>query len=260
MGTSTETAPAKALAGKTAIVTGSGRNIGKAIALHFATAGANVIVNGHRNQDALDAVVGEIRALGGKALACLCDVGDPASVNEMVRTAESAFGPVTIAVSNVAARKHRPFLETTLDDWNGTLNTNLNSAYYLAQAVLPAMREAKWGRIIHISGEDAFAANMPGRAVNIVAKAGMHALTKALATEFATEGITANTVSPGYIDTERDWSKYPENPQSARIGQIPMRRLGAVEDIASACVYLAGASGAFVTGQVLHVNGGQFLY
>jgi 3-oxoacyl-[acyl-carrier protein] reductase len=248
------------LLGRTAIVTGSGRNIGRGIAIAFARLGASVIVNGHKDQAAIDRVAAEIRAAGGHALACLADVGDPRSVNDMVKAATEAFGPPLIVVSNVAARKHRPFLETSLEDWNGTLNTNLNSAFYLAQAALPAMRTATWGRIIHISGEDAFAANLPGRAVNIVAKAGMHALTKALATEFATEGITVNTVSPGYIDTERDWSKYPENPQSARIGQIPMRRLGQVEDIAAACAYLAQDSGAFVTGQVLHVNGGQFLY
>jgi len=250
----------KPLAGKTAIVTGSGRNIGRAIALHFARAGAHVIVNGHRNQAAIDEVVREIRSVGGKALACLADVGDPEAVRTMVKTAEDAFGQVHIAVSNVAARRHRAFLEMNLDDWNATINTNLNSAFYLAQAVLPTMQTAKWGRIIHISGEDAFAANLPGRAVNIVAKAGMHALSKALATEFAEDGITVNTISPGYIDTERDWSKYPENPASARIAQIPMRRLGRVDDIAAACVYLAADSGSFITGQVLHVNGGQFMY
>jgi 3-oxoacyl-[acyl-carrier protein] reductase len=250
----------KLLAGHTAIVTGSGRNIGKAIALEFAKAGANVVVNGHRDKAAVDAVVAEIKSGGGKAIGFIADVGDRAALDDMVRNAEAAFGAVDIAVSNVAVRGHRPFLEITTEEWNGILNTNLNSTLYLAQAVLPKMKAAKWGRIIHISGEDAFAANMPGRAANIVAKAGMHALTKALATEFAQDGITVNTVSPGYIDTERDWSKYPENPASKRIAQIPMRKLGRVSDIADACVYLSADSGSFITGQVLHVNGGMFLY
>jgi NAD(P)-dependent dehydrogenase (short-subunit alcohol dehydrogenase family) len=250
----------KSLAGRTAVVTGSGRNIGKAIAIRFAEAGANVVVNGHRDRAAVDAVVQEIEAAGGKAIACMADVGNRWQIDQMVRSAEEAFGSVDIAVSNVAVRGHRPFLELTTEDWNGILNTNLNSCFYLAQAVLPKMRASKWGRIIHIGGEDAFAANMPGRAANIVAKAGMHALTKALATEFARDGISVNTVSPGYIDTERDWSKYPENPASKRIAQIPMRKLGRVEDIAAACIYLAADSGSFITGQVLHVNGGMFLY
>jgi NAD(P)-dependent dehydrogenase (short-subunit alcohol dehydrogenase family) len=250
----------KQLAGRTAVVTGSGRNIGKAIALEFAKAGANVVVNGHRDRAAVDAVVAEITSAGGAAIAYMGDVGDADAVRQMVSKAEDAFGHVDIAVSNVAVRGHKPFLDLSADEWNGVLNTNLNSAFYLAQAVLPQMRTAKWGRIIHISGEDAFAANMPGRSANIVAKAGMHALTKSLATEFAQEGITVNTVSPGYIDTERDWSKYPENPASKRIAQIPMRKLGRVEDIAAACVYLAADSGSFITGQVLHVNGGMFLY
>lgn len=250
----------KPLAGKTALVTGSGRNIGKSIALHFARAGANVVVNGHRNQAAIDEVVKEIEDGGGKAIGCLADVGDAQAVARMVRMAEDAFGEVDIAVSNVAARSHRPFLETTNEDWSATLNTNLNAAFYLAREVVPKMQASKWGRIIHIGGEDGFAANIPGRVSNIVAKAGMHALSKALATEFAEDGITVNTISPGYIDTERDWSKYATNPAAARLAQIPMRKLGRVEDIAAACVFLAADSGSFITGQVLHVNGGMFMY
>ena len=251
--------PGKPLAGRTAIVTGSGRNIGKSIALHFAQAGANVVVNGHRNQDALKDVVNEIEAQGGKALACLADVGDPAAVAEMVEKARARFGSVDIVVSNVAIRAHQPFVDITLDDWQRVINSNLNSAFYLARETVPAMKKAKWGRVIHIGGEDAFGGSVPGRAHNIVCKAGMHALTKALAAEFAIDGITANTVSPGYIDTERDWSKYTNGPE-ARLAVIPMKRLGRVEDIANACLFLAADSGAFITGQVLHVNGGQFIY
>jgi NAD(P)-dependent dehydrogenase (short-subunit alcohol dehydrogenase family) len=260
MTTTTECKDSARLAGKTALVTGSGQNIGKAIALHFAQAGANVVVNGHRNEAAIDQTVKEIQNGGGKAIGVLADVGDAKAVAVMVKKAEDAFGQVDIAVSNVAARSHRAFLETTIEDWSATLNTNLNSAFYLAHAVIPKMQSSKWGRIIHIGGEDGFAANIGGRAANIVAKAGMHALSKALATEFAENGITVNTISPGYIDTERDWSKYPKNPPAVRIAQIPMRKLGRVEDIAAACVFLAADTGTFITGQVLHVNGGQFMY
>jgi len=250
----------KPLAGKTAIVTGSGQNIGRAIALHFARAGANVVVNGRRNRDALNRVVEEIHALGARGLACVADVSDPEAVVGMVRQAEAAFGAVDIAVSNVAIRKHVAFMDISIENWGATLNSNLSSAFYLARAVLPGMKERKWGRIIHISGEDGFQGHISHRAHNMVCKAGVHALAKAVAVEFAADGITANTVSPGSIETTRDWSQYPENWREMRLQQIPMHRIGRVDDIAMACVYLAGDSGSFVSGQVIHVNGGQFMY
>ena len=252
--------PGKPLAGRTALVTGSGQNIGKAIALHFARAGANVVVNGHRNQAAIDKVVKEIERLGGKAMGCLADVADAAAVVNMVRQAQDKFGGVDIAVSNVSLRLHQPFFDITLEDWDAILKSNLSSAFYLARAVLPGMQKSKWGRIIHISGEDGFQGHIPGRAHNMVCKAGVHAFSKAVGIEFAADGITANTVSPGSIETTRDWSQYPKNWREMRLGQIPMKKIGRVDDIAMACVYLAGDSGSFISGQVIHVNGGQFMY
>lgn len=250
----------KPLAGKTAIVTGSGQNIGKAIALHFARAGANVVLNGHRNQAAIDAVAKEAEGYGVKTLALLADVSDAAAIAGMVKKAEDKFGQVDIAVSNVSIRKHQPFHDISLEDWDRTLKSNLSSAFYLARAVLPGMQKAKWGRIIHISGEDGWQGHIPNRAHNMVCKAGVHAFSKAIGIEFAAEGITANTVSPGSIETTRDWSQYPANWREMRLAQIPMHRIGRVDDIAMACVYLAGDSGAFISGQVIHVNGGQFMY
>jgi len=250
----------KPLAGKTAIVTGSGQNIGKAIALHFARAGANVVVNGHRNRAALDEVVKEIEAMGVGGLACLADVADPQAVVGMVKQAEDKFGRVDITVSNVSVRRHQPFFDITLEDWDATLKSNLSASFYLARAVLPAMQKAKWGRIIHISGEDGWQGHIAARAHNMVCKAGVHAFSKAVAVEFAADGITANTVSPGSIETTRDWSQYPKNWREMRLGQIPMKKIGRVDDIAMACVYLAGDSGSFISGQVIHVNGGQFMY
>lgn len=252
--------PAKPLAGRTAIITGSGQNIGRAIALHFARAGANVVVNGHRNREALDSVVKEVEAFGVKALACLADVGNPQAVADMVKQAEDKFGGIDIAVSNVSLRLHQTFFDISLDDWDRILRSNLSASFYLARAVLPGMQKGKWGRIIHISGEDGFQGHIPGRAHNMVCKAGVHAFSKAVAIEFAAEGITANTVSPGSIETTRDWTQYPKNWREMRLSQIPMKRIGRVDDIAMACVYLAGDSGAFISGQVIHVNGGQFMY
>src|SRR5882757_7636632 len=152
------------LAGRTAIVTGSGQNIGRAIARLFAREGAAVIVNGHSNRANVDAVVQEITAAGGKAIGVMADVSDPDQVKQMVAQAEAAFGQVDIAVSNVGRRLRQSFEEITIADWRDTINHNLSSVFYLAHVVLPRMRERGWGRIINISGYDGFTGHMDQRA------------------------------------------------------------------------------------------------
>lgn len=251
---------AKPLAGRTALITGSGQNIGKAIALAFAKLGANVVLNGHRNQVAIDAVAVEARALGVGALAVLADVGDPAAVQSMVDQATKTFGSVDISVSNASLRLHTPFLDISLEEWQHIINSNLNASFYLARAVIPGMKQRGWGRIIHISGRDGFMP-IPNRVHNITCKAGVYAMAKALALEFGPHGITANTVSPGLIDTTRDWTQYPQfrNGYGERIKEIPVRRAGHVDEIAAACAYLASDAAGFVTGQVIHVNGGDVM-
>ena len=249
----------KPFAGRTAIVTGSGQNIGRAIALAYARGGANVVINGHRNQGAIEAVAEEARALGVEALAILADVGDPAAVQAMVDRAAETFGSVDIAVSNVSTRLHTKFLDISIEEWQRIINSNLSASFYLARAVLPLMKARNWGRIIHISGRDGFAV-IPNRAHNVTCKAGVFALSKAIAVEFGPFGITANTVAPGVIDTTRDLTQYPhfKAGYGERIKEIPVRRVGTVEEIADACTYLAGAG--FLTGQVIHVNGGDGLF
>jgi NAD(P)-dependent dehydrogenase (short-subunit alcohol dehydrogenase family) len=248
------------LADRTAIVTGSGRNLGRGIALGLARAGANVVLNGHRDVNALESVAAEVRELGTKPLVVKADVGDPEAVSNMVKRAQEAFGSVDIAVSNVGVRHHQPFLEISIDDWRSILNTNLNAAFYLARAVLPGMVGRGWGRIIHISGRDGFFPKI-NRAHNVTCKAGVFALAKAIAVEFGPQGITANTVAPGIIETSRDPVHYPnfEQEYERRRQAMPVRRLGRDEDVAEACVYLCSEAGSFVTGQVLHVNGGEFI-
>ena len=249
------------LCGRTAIVTGSGRNIGRSIALYFAREGANVVINGHRDRALVDAVVAEVQATtGAQAIGIMGDVGDPQAIAAMVAQTVDRFGAVDIAVSNVSIRRLQPFLDISVDDWHATLNTNLNSCFYMARSVIPGMKARGWGRLIHISGVDGFAGHIPTRAHNIVAKSGMHAFAKAIAVEFGEFGITANTVSPGSLDTVRDWSQYPPNWVEMRKSQIPVRRLGTADEIAAACLYLAGEDAGFVTGQVIHVNGGQYMY
>jgi len=148
--------PTGSMKGRTAIVTGSGQNIGKAIAMAFARAGANVVINGSRNQARVDGVVAEARALGVGAIGILADVGDAAAVKAMVDQAAAEFGSVDICVSNVSVRDHQPMLDITPDKWDQTLRSNLSSCFYLAHAAIPYMQKRGWGRIVHISGRDGF--------------------------------------------------------------------------------------------------------
>src|SRR3954454_16235478 len=244
--------------GRTALVTGSGRNIGRAIALAFASQGANVVINGHSDRGRVDDVVRETRELGVEALGVMADVSDPEQVARLVDAAAEAFGAVDIAVSNVGVRRRQPLEEITLDDWHATLATNLHSAFYLDRLVLPAMRERKWGRIIHVSGYDGWTGHIDQRAHNVTAKAGLHGLTKAVAREYGIHGITANTVAPGAIATERDPNEYRHVNVEAIVERLAIKEAGRPEDIAAACLYLSGDAARYVTGQVIHVNGGEF--
>ena len=248
------------LAGRTAVVTGSGRNIGRAVALGFAAEGASVVVNGHRDRGQIDAVVEEIEAVGSRAVGVLADVSDPDQVARLVASAAEAFGPVDVAVSNVGIRLRQPFEEITVDDWQRVMAVNLSSAFYLARFTLPAMRERGWGRIIHISGYDGWTGHIDQRAHNVAAKAGMHGLTKAIAREYGLHGVTANTVAPGAIATRRDAGQYGHIDLDDVRKRLAVPHFGRPEDVAAACVYLAGDSGRFVTGQVIHVNGGEFMF
>ncbi len=247
-------------AGRTALVTGSGRNIGRAIALALAAGGANVVVNGHSDQTAVAGVVREIEGAGGRALGVMADVSRHDEVASMVEKAVAQFGALDIVVSNVGIRRMQPFLEIGLDDWNEVLANNLSPAFYLARNAIPHMRAGKWGRIVLVSGFDGFWGQVTQRAHNITAKAGLHGLAKALAREFGADGITANTLAPGAIDTVRDWSQYKHQPKERIEQEIPLGRFGAVGEIAESCAFLCSEGGGFVSGQVLHVNGGHYMY
>ncbi len=248
------------LQGRTAIITGSGRNIGKAIALHFARAGANVVVNGHKDKQALDKVVAEIKAMGGNAIAVVADIGDHKQIDKMVNAAVRAFGGVDIAISNASVRPRQSLLKMSVTDWDRVMKTNLYSAFYLARAVLPGMCKRKWGRIIHLSGEDGFTGHSDERAHVSVSKAALHAFSRAITIEFGPQGITGNTVSPGSVDTVRDWKLYPKGYAQTRVKAIPLGKVATVDDIAGACLFLAGKSGSHIAGQVIHINGGRFMY
>ena len=247
------------LSGRTALVTGSGRNIGRACVLEFARAGANVVVNTRSNADEANAVVEEARALGAKAVAALGDVGKPADVDAIVRTAREAFGSVDIYVSNAAVRKRQSLLEISDEDWDAILTSNLSASFYLARRIVPDMIEKKWGRIMHIAGHDGFRGSL-NRAHNVTAKLGMHGLSKAMAKELGPHGITVNTVVAGSFNTTRDPVHYPDWTAEGRAKSNPLGRIGDPSELAWLCLFLSSPRSGYMTGQAFHINGGENMY
>lgn len=247
------------LDGKVALVTGSGRNIGRSIAESFAALGAKVVVNGHSDAAAIESVAQGIRDRGGEAAAVLADVSKDDDVARLVDGTVEAFGGLDILVSNVGIRRMRPFLEITPDEWDEVIRTNLSAAFYLSRRAIPHMQSRGAGRVIVISGFDGFWGQVTHRAPNVAAKAGLHGLAKAIAREFGPDGITANTVAPGAIDTVRDWSQYAHQARDKIRAEIPLGRFGEIDELAAACVLLAGSAGGFISGQVIHVNGGHYM-
>ncbi len=248
------------LAGKNAIVTGSGQNIGEACARLFAAEDANVIINGARSKEKVERVVDAIRQAGGTAHGIMADVSDPADWKAMVQETEAVFGPVDILVNNVGVRHRMAFEDITPEMWRDVLNTNLSSCFYGAREVLPGMRQRKWGRIINMSGYDGFFGHYHERAANVTAKAGMHGLTKAIAREYGLHEVTANTISVGAIQTQRDMTQYAHVDVDQVLKNLAIKHAGHVDDIAQTALYLAGDSGRFTTGTVIHVNGGEYMY
>ncbi|MCH8352160.1 MAG: 3-oxoacyl-ACP reductase FabG [Chloroflexi bacterium] len=242
------------LEGKVALVTGSGRNIGRSIALALAKDGANVVVNARSNRQEAEAVAAEIRDLGRKALPLLADIGDRGQLESMLDHALAEFGRIDIVVNNAATRPHKPFAEMSYEDWRGVLATDLDSAFLSTKAALPGMVERKWGRVINLSGLQAFQGRHGGAHIS-AAKVGLIGFTRALATELAPDGILVNCIVPGLIDTTRDGEA--RTRPSSRLSEIPVGRMGEPQDIASLCSFLCSDAAGFITGQTIHVNGGE---
>ena len=248
------------LDGKVALVTGSGQNIGRAVAELLAKEGASVVVNGAKSKDKVDDVVETIQSNGGQAIGIMADVSVPEDVKRLVAESEEKLGSIDILINNVGIRHRMSFEEITPEDWQRVINSNLNSCFYTAHHVLPKMREKKWGRVINMSGYDGFTGHIPQRAANITAKAGMHGLSKAIAREYGIHDVTANTVVVGAIQTVRETEHYKHIDVEQVMKNLAIKHAGDVEDIAAACLYLAGDSGKFVTGQAIHVNGGEYMF
>jgi 3-oxoacyl-[acyl-carrier protein] reductase len=246
------------LDGKVALVTGSGRNIGRATALKLAGEGAHVIVNARANQAEADAVAHEVRDRGVKALAVLADVADKEQVDAMVARAMSEFGRIDILINNAAIRPHKPFTEVTVQDWERVRGVVLDGALYCTQAVIGSMVKNNYGRILFFTGDGAFTGGN-GRAHVSAAKMGLVGMARALASEFAPHNIRANVVSPGSIDTRRDNPEWYQGRVPGAAG-IPLGRQGHVDEIAATCLFLVSDDGGFITGQTIHVNGGAGYY
>ena len=242
------------LAGKVAIVTGAGRNIGRAIAHQLAQAGAAVVVNARSNQAEADAVVREIEAAGGKALAVLGDVGDAKVAAAMADAALKRFGRIDILVNNAALRREKAIGEMSYDDWREVMNVILDGAFHCVQACLPAMKK-NGGTIINIGGMSAHIGSKH-RAHVMTAKAALVGFSRALAHDLAADRITANCVVPGAIDTTRSGASKPAHHLTH--GTITGER-GKPDDVAAMVRFLCGPGGRFVTGQTIHVSGGAYL-
>lgn len=237
----------------TALVTGAGRNIGRAIAMELARRGCHVVVNTRENRQEAEAVAEEIRALGVQALVALADVADPEGVRRLSSEAIARFGKVDIVVNNAAIRPEAPFLELSEEQWHRVLGVDLHASFYTCRAFLPAMVEQRWGRVINITGMNAIA-GYAGRAPVSVAKHGLWGLTKALAREFGPQGITVNAISPGPIRSEHPDPAMTRHIESM-LTKVPLGRLGEPHDIAALCGLLASEDGGFISGQMIACNG-----
>jgi len=241
------------LEGRVALVTGSGRNIGRATVLKLASEGADVIVNVRSNEAEAQAVADEAAAMGVRSLAIVADVGDPAQVDRMMETAFAEFGRVDILINNAAIRPSKSFMELTMADWEQVRAVVLDGALNCTRQVVPAMVKNGFGRVLFLLGDGAFqGANE--RAHTSAAKMGLVGLARGLAKELAPHNIRVNLVSPGIIGTSREQTTYTPVALSQTPG--PLGRLGSVDDIASACLFLVSEDSGFITGQTLHVNGG----
>ncbi len=246
----------KELTGKVAIVTGAGRNIGRAIALALADAGAAVIVNVRSNVNEANSVVMEIRAGGGGALGVIGDVGDPEQGEALAKAALSHFGRIDILVNNAALRREKPFADMSYAEWREIMNVTLDGTFHCIKACLPYLKKSGAGTIINIGGLSAHT-GAKDRAHVVTAKAGIIGFTRALAHDLAADHITVNCVVPGLIGTPRP--KNAPEPAHHLIHQTITGERGKPEDVAAAVRFLCLPAARYINGQAIHANGGAYL-
>ena len=246
----------KELNGKVAIVTGAGRNIGRAIALTLAEGGASIDVNARNNRAEAESVAREIESAGGKAQIHIGDVADANAVQALADTAAQQFGRIDILVNNAALRREKPFVDMDYAAWREILDVTLDGTFHCVKACLPALRQSKAGSIVNIGGLSAHT-GAKNRAHVVTAKAGIIGFTRALAHDLADDGITVNCVVPGLIGTPRPRDK-PE-PAHHLTHQTISGERGWPEDVAAMVRFLCGPGARYVNGQAIHANGGAYL-
>jgi 3-oxoacyl-[acyl-carrier protein] reductase len=252
------------LEGKKAFITGASRNIGRAIALAFAAEGADLVLNTRANREELEGVAAECRKAGVRAVSVLGDIADAGAIDAMVKQGLAELGAIDVLVCNAAIRPHTSVTETSIEDWHRVMGVNLHSAFYLARAVVPGMKERRQGSIIALGGQSSLTGRANTASVT-AAKTGLLGLVRALAAELGPFGIRANMVIPGTMDTERRYAEwYPEFRQAPpgapeQLKQIPLGRLGRPEEIADACVFLASDASSYITGDEIRVMGGRII-
>ena len=244
------------LANQIAVVTGAGRGIGRAIALKFAQEGANVAIISRTPENSAN-VAAEIRALGRQAWCHAVDVADTVAVNAAAERILDECGRVDVLVNNAGVTRDGLLMRMADADWDTVLNTNLKGAFLVTRAFSRAMIKARTGRIINLSSVIGLIGNA-GQSNYAASKAGLIGFTQSCAREFATRGITVNALAPGFIETDMT-AELNETLRAEILKKIPLGNLGQVEDIAAAALYLAAASGRYVTGQVLSVDGGMVM-
>lgn len=240
---------------KTALITGAGRNIGRACALGLAADGFNVVINGSSDRAACDAVAAEAQKLGVQALVIMGDVGKPEECKRMAAEAIARFGAVDVLVNNAALRPQKAFLEMSESDWRRVISVDLDAAVWLSQACLPGMLKKGWGRIVNFTGMNAIH-GYAGRAPVSVAKHGVWGLTKSLAKEFGPKGITVNAISPGPIASDVEGDDDSSHHRQQTVAKVPLGRMGTPVEVAATARLLISENGAYINGQMIQVNGG----
>jgi NAD(P)-dependent dehydrogenase (short-subunit alcohol dehydrogenase family) len=240
------------LEGRTVLITGAGRNIGRRMAVMFAEEGANLALCTSSNMAGLDTTAGEVEAAGAKVLTMQCDVTDPGSVADFVAKAHGKFGSLDVVVNNAVFRSEGDLLEEPVDAWQRNIDVNLNGPYYVCKNAVPHMVERGWGRIINFSGIAPYLGSFPGKSM---VKLGIVGFTRGLAKQYGAHNITANCIGPGHIEVERDAFQVKKGV----FDQQPIRRSGQPDEVAGLAIYLASEYGGYVTGQCLLANGGAYM-